>query len=231
MAKKFYLMPALDTTDMVKLSGVIQKIGNHPMLSGFKVGFSLGLTHGLPRVVEMLRRYSDKPIVYDHQKAATDIPDTGKLFAATMKNAGVNQAILFPQAGPATLQAWVEALREAGIEPIVGGLMTHPKYVVSEGGFLTDEGVVEMYRFGRKVGVKGFVVPLTKPDAVNRIVDAADLTGDLEFYSPGFGAQGGDPAAFGKLPVHHLIVGRALLGAEDPVAYLDKTQKELEALS
>ncbi len=231
MAKRFYLMPALDTTDMVKLSGVIQKIGNHPMLSGFKVGFSLGLTHGLPRVVEMLRRYSDKPIVYDHQKAATDIPDTGKLFAQTMKNAGINQAILFPQAGPATLQAWVEALREVGVEPIVGGLMTHPKYVVSEGGFLTDEGVVEMYRFGRKVGVKGFVVPLTKPEAVNRIIDAADLTGDLEFYSPGFGAQGGNPAAFGRLPVHHLIVGRALLGAEDPFAYLYKTQKELEALS
>ncbi len=231
MAKQFYLMPALDTTDLVKLSSVIEKVGNHPLISGFKVGFSLGLTHGLPRAVEVIRRYSNKTIVYDHQKAATDIPDTGKLFAQTLKAAGVNQAILFPQAGPATLKAWAEALREADIEPIVGGLMTHPQYVVSEGGFLTDEGVVEMYRFARSVGVRRFVVPLTKPEAVERLVDQADLGGDNEFYSPGFGAQGGDASAFPRLKVHHLIVGRALLGAPNPVEYLDKTKADLEVLS
>lgn len=230
MAKRFYLMPALDLTDMVKTAGLAEKIGNHPLISGFKVGFTLGLTHGLPRVVDALRRYSNKPIVYDHQKAATDIPDTGKLFASIMKDAGVTKAILFPQAGPATLQAWIQSLVDVGVTPIVGGLMTHPKYVISEGGWLADDGVADMYRQAHKAGVKEFVVPLTKPDAVNGLLDAADLTGDLEFYSPGFGAQGGDASKFPRLAVHHLIVGRALLSAPDPIKWLEETGKTLEGI-
>ena len=66
-------------------------------VGAYKVGFELGLGYGLPRVVELTRKYNGKPIIYDHQKAGTDIPDTGKNFARTMKNAGVDAVIFFPQ--------------------------------------------------------------------------------------------------------------------------------------
>jgi len=215
------IIPALDVSDLDRVSAIAETIGRHPGVYGFKVGFSLGLSHGLPAVVERIRAWSDKPVIYDHQKAATDIPDTGALFARTLADAGIDEGILFPQAGPATLAAWVDALQEAGLKVIVGGLMTHQAYQASEGGFLRDEGIMQIYRDAAARGVRSFVVPLTKPDAVRRIADEVSGAGDVEFYSPGYGKQGGDPAGLGFLARLNLIVGRSLLSAEDPAAYID----------
>jgi len=215
------VIPALDVTDLDRVSTVAAAVGRHPGVYGFKIGFSLGLGHGLPAVVERIRAHSDKPVIYDHQKAATDIPDTGALFARTLADAGVNEGILFPQAGPATLAAWVDALRDAGLKVIVGGLMTHRAYQVSEGGFLRDDGILQIYRDAAARGVRAFVVPLTKPDAVLRIAAEIGAADNTEFYSPGYGKQGGDPGALGFLSRLNLIVGRSLLAAEDPAAYID----------
>jgi len=181
----------------------------------------LGLTFGLPRVTEVIRSISSKPIIYDHQKAATDIPDTGKLFVRVMKESGIDEVILFPQAGPATEEAWIKAVQEAGLKVIVGGIMTHPQYRESEGGYLKDAAVVDMYRLAYGAGVRDFVVPLTKPLATREIFEQAGLDEGCRFYSPGYGKQGGDPAAFDFLRTHYLIIGRALLNSASPEEYLN----------
>jgi orotidine-5'-phosphate decarboxylase len=223
---EYRFVPALDLTDLHEVEKIVAAVGYHPSISGFKVGFSLGLTHGLPKVVETIRRHSDRPIIYDHQKAGTDIPATGTLFAHTMFDAGVDSAILFPQAGPETLAAWVEALFNRGLGVIVGGVMTHGAYLRSEGGYLCDDGVLDLYRRAREMGVKEFVLPLTKPAEARRMVEQAGLQ-DAEIYSPGFGAQGGEVRAFPFVARHHLIVGRALLAADDPRRWLDETAATL----
>lgn len=215
------IIPALDVTDLDRVSTLAKALGNHDGVYGFKVGFSLGLTHGLPAVVARIREHSAKPVIYDHQKAATDIPDTGTLFAKTLAQAGIDEGILFPQAGPATLKAWVQALQDAGVKVIVGGLMTHPAYRVSEGGFLQDDGIDQIYRDAAGLGVQAFVVPLTKPDAVVHIAEDVASSRDVTFYSPGYGKQGGDLAKLGFLSRLNLIIGRSLLGAEDPKAFVD----------
>jgi len=220
--KQVRLIPALDVTDLETVDRLAAAIGRHPAVYGFKVGFALGLTHGLGRVVAAIRRHSDRPVIYDHQKAATDIPDTGSLFAGTMKGAGVDEVILFPQAGPETLAAWIQALRERELKIIVGGLMTHPAYMASEGGFLADEGIERIYRLAVDAGVKAFVVPLTKPEAVEALVRAVPFPADAAFYSPGFGKQGGDPARFASIRTHHLIAGRSLLESRDPAFWVDR---------
>ena len=118
------IIPALDLTDLQKIKELIKKIDASDSIYGYKIGFSLGLTHGLPKVVETIRSVSDKPIIYDHQKAATDIPDTGKLFNQIMKSSGIDEVILFPQAGPVTLKAWVEAVLENDMDLISEGKKT-----------------------------------------------------------------------------------------------------------
>jgi len=230
MAKTRKVIPALDVTDLNRLEQLIEAIDGQEIIYGYKAGFSLGLTHGLPKVVETIRKYSDKPIIYDHQKAATDIPDTGKLFAQTMKDSGIDEVILFPQAGPATLEAWVKAVQEQEMKVIVGGIMTHPKFVVSEGGFIRDEAVIEMYRNSFELGVKDFVMPLTKPDAVKKLYKEAELDESCAFYSPGFGKQGGDAAQFAFLKTHYLIIGRALLQSLNPLKYLLDVKRDLQAI-
>jgi orotidine-5'-phosphate decarboxylase len=211
-------MPSLDQVSLAAAVNVAGQIATHPAVSSFKIGFSLGLSAGLQTVVRALREITDKPIIYDHQKAGTDIPDTGALFARVMANSGITEAILFPQAGPTTLRAWVQALQDAGIVPVVGALMTHATYVESEGGFLRDSCVAETFALAGELGVRKFVVPLTKPVPVA----ALSFPQDSVFYSPGFGAQSGDPHAFPALQEHHLIAGRALFAASDARAYVEE---------
>ena len=227
--KTFKLIPALDVLELSDVERIARVAGNNPLFYGFKAGFSLGLTHGLGKVVEMIRRYSDLPIIYDHQKAATDIPDTGKLFAQTLRRAGINEAILFPQAGPATQEAWITALREEEIKVIVGGLMTHKAYMSSEGGYLDDQAIENIYRTAVNLDVTAFVMPLTKPEAVDRILKAVPFKAGTEFYSPGYGRQGGDPSRFAGIDRHYLIVGRSLLEASDPGAWIADAAVQLRS--
>jgi orotidine-5'-phosphate decarboxylase len=222
--RRLELVPALDC-DLDRAIDLVSKVDRVEAVYGWKVGFMLGLSHGLPAVVSAIRRYSQKPIIYDHQKAATDIPDTGEAFARTLAKAGVNEGILFPQAGPETLEAWTKALQQAGLKVIVGGVMTDPRYLQSEGGWLADEGILSAYAHAAKLGVRAFVVPMTKPAIVKDIAQRLG-PGDWEFYSPGLGAQGGTVAGFEFLKRHLAIVGRALLKADDPVAYLESIAKE-----
>ncbi len=227
--KVWRLIPALDCS-LEEAVAITQAVGDHDFVYGFKVGFGLGLTYGLPTVVRALKEHTDKPVIYDHQKAATDIPATGGLFADTMLNAGVDEAILFPQAGPATLAAWARALVERELEVIVGGVMTHERYLVSEGGWLSDDLGSRGFSQALEAGVRRFVVRLTKPGAALDEIDSAGVGADCAFYSPGYGRQGGDASRFGFIGRHYIIVGRALRGAPDPAAYADQMRDELEAL-
>lgn len=225
--KTFSLVPALDSADLDAAERLVEALGQDPFIYGFKLGFSLGLGHGLGRVSEVLRRHTEKPLIYDHQKAGTDIPDTGELFADTLARCRMDEAILFPQAGPRTLRAWAEALAAREIRVIVGGVMTHQGYLLSEGGFIEDAAIFRVYTEALAAGVAGFVVPLTRPEITRQIVERCGLGDGHLFYSPGFGSQGGDPEAFEFLKNHRLIVGRSLLAAPDPVAYTRKVEAEL----
>jgi len=225
--KEWRVVPALDCS-MDRASTLVAALGSHRWVHGFKLGFALGLSHGLPEVVRVLAGHTDKPLIYDHQKAGTDIPATGALFADVLAGAGIGEAILFPQAGPATLEAWVRALQERGLAVIVGGVMTHPAYLASEGGFLVDDAGHRMFAAAAAAGVRSFVVPLTKPAEARAAIEAAGV-GDCTFYSPGYGKQGGDPSRFHFVRRHRVIVGRALLGAPDPVEFVDQMHASLVA--
>lgn len=225
--KRMGIMPSLDCTDTDYALDLVEAVASLPAVCGFKVGFGLGLACGLPEVVEALRSATDKPIVYDHQKAGTDIPDTGALFAAVMAASGVDAAILFPQAGPETLRAWVRELQEARVRPIVGGLMTHQGYLQSEGGWLSMDAVCAIYGTALELGVQEFVVPLTRPDEMRQVLSSVKFPDDALFYSPGFGAQKGAVEAAGGLLRHVVIVGRSFMQAPDPAAYVRQMAKEL----
>lgn len=213
------IIPACDV-DLEIYEDIVKETAGIDAVGGYKIGFQLALAYGLPAIVDLTREYSDKPLIYDHQKAGTDIPDTGKNFARIVKGAGIDAVILFPQSGPETLKSWVEAAREQKLDVIVGGLMTHPKYTESEGGYLSDKGVMQIYTDAVKLGISDFVVPGNKPDSIrnitNRILDLGIK--NPVFYSPGFVKQGGviSDAAIAVAGCNwHAIVGRGLYEASD----------------
>jgi len=153
------VIPACDVTSLEDLKKLVEQTHDVKGIGGYKIGLVLGLSYGLSAVVKVIRELTDLPIIYDHQKAGTDIPPMGQKFAKVCKYAGVNAVIIFPQAGPATEEAWIKACQEVGLEVLIGGEMTHPKYKKSEGGFISDEALDEIYLNATKLGVTNFVVP------------------------------------------------------------------------
>lgn len=211
------LIPACDVS-IERLDELVKATADLPQIGAYKLGMVLALSVGLPRAVEVVRKYSDKPIIYDHQKAATDIPDTGASFAKVCKEAGVDSVILFPQAGPVTERAWIHAAKEERLGVIVGGLMTHDSYTQGEGGYILDQSVLDMYLNAANEGVTDFVVPGTKIEAVHKIREMLEHEGvSPVLYSPGLIKQGGDIVAAKKAAGNkwHAIVGRAIYEASD----------------
>ncbi|MDO8513506.1 MAG: hypothetical protein Q7S37_03310 [bacterium] len=146
-----------------------------PGVSAFKVGITLsGGNEGLKRKVGRIKAITNKPIVYDHQKAGTDIPQMGVKFAKMLKAAGVDEVILFPLAGPTTQIAWTEACREAGLEVLVGAHMTHAQFLVCEGGYIADDAPERIFRLAVGLGVRNFVVPGNKVEFVKKYFDLID---------------------------------------------------------
>jgi orotidine-5'-phosphate decarboxylase len=212
------LIPACDV-DLEKFGDIVRTLESVAKIGAYKIGMSLGLSHGLSKVVETARRYSQKPLIYDHQKAGTDIPDTGKEFAKVVKKSGVDAVIFFPLAGPATLKAWVNSAFEQELKVLVGCRMTHKNFVRSEGGYIEDTAIEKAYLEAANLGVTDFVVPGNNPGFIKYIrnlLEQADVRNPI-FYAPGFIAQKGtiSEAAAAAGEKWHAIVGRAIYESQD----------------
>ena len=190
---EYGIIPACDVSSISELENLVKETADLEGIVGYKLGFSLGLSHGLRTVVDIIEKQTDLPIVYDHQKAGTDIPQMAELFAQTCKASGITGVIIFPQAGPVTEEAFINALFNADLIPLVGGEMTHPKYLGKDGGFIRDESVEEMYLTGARNGVTYFIGPGNKPERINHYVKLLkNVVPKPMFCMPGIGRQGGD---------------------------------------
>ena len=217
------IIPSCDRLTLHNFDELVRQTSTLKMVGGYKIGFELALKYGLPKVVRIARKYTRKMLIYDHQKGGTDVPYTGQEFMRTVKTAGVDAVILFPQAGPETARAWIYRAYTEGLRVIVGGLMTHPAYTVSEGGFIDDKNALDIYRIAAKAGVTDFVVPGTKVDAI-KLVNGILSKEHIKpiFYVTGFGRQEAVISQINNI-LHknwHPIVGSAIYGAEKEHYYI-----------
>lgn len=216
------VIPACDVYTLEELRELVAATCEIEGIVGYKLGALLGLTYGLPQLVGIVREYTDLPVIYDHQKAGTDIPQMGAKFAHVCAEAGINGVIIFPQAGPETEVAFIDSLIEENLVPIVGGEMTHPRYLTREGGFIRDSAPMEMYTIAAAKGVEYYVVPGNKPDVVRQYhVALSRVVKEPKYCMPGIGRQGGDiSSAFEPLAgaSAYAIIGAAIYEHEDMAA-------------
>lgn len=207
---------AADVYELKDLMTLLRATADISGISAFKPGITLGLD-GLLEATRMIKLESDGrlKVIYDHQKAGNDIPEMGEKFAKKLVDAGVDAAILFPFTGPATQEAWTNACFSAGLQVLTGGIMTHPKFLVSEGGYIADEAPEAIFRLAAKLGVRHFVVPGNKLGWVQKLraILVEELgEGNFVLYAPGFITQGGDLSECGLVAgkEFHGIVGSGI---------------------
>lgn len=207
------IIPSCDV-DIDTYERILKETHDLEEVGAYKIGFQLGLGYSLPRIVELTRKYTNKPLIYDHQKAGTDIPDTGRSFAKIVKDSGIDSIILVPLAGPETEDVWIKEAFDKGLNVIVGGLMTHNRYTKSRGGYIDDGAVIEMYLNAAKLGVTDFVTPMNKQESILYI--RAHLERDITptFYMPGFSSTSRNISSFAGNS-WHAIIGRGLYYSND----------------
>src|SRR3989338_2720833 len=145
------IIPSCDVDSLEKLRKLVSETCDVGGIGAYKIGFELVIPFGMETVANEIRNITKLPIIYDHQKAATDIPEMGGKFVAACKHA--DAIILFPQAGPKTEEAWVKAVQKSGKTVIVGGEMTHDGYLDETGGYLKDDAPERMYGLATSLGV------------------------------------------------------------------------------
>jgi orotidine-5'-phosphate decarboxylase len=210
------IIPSCDVATLEKLRKVVSETCEVKGVGAYKIGFELVIPFGMEKVCAEIRKITKLPIIYDHQKAATDIPEMGEKFVAACKE--VDAIILFPQAGPVTEKEWIQAVQKAKKTVIVGGEMTHDGYLANEGGFLMNDAPERIYALAAELGVSDYVVPGNKPDRILKYRMLLESKGVKPvFYSPGLVAQGGSITEGAKAAGErwHAIVGRGIYGAKN----------------
>jgi len=212
------IIPACDVANKEEFEKIIIETCDIPGIGAYKVGLELTILFGLKILVEIARRHTDLPIIYDHQKGGTDIPDLGTKFAKSCAATGVDAVILFPFGGSVTEREWIKACQSEGLKTIVGGHMTQKNFLASEDGFIADNAPERIYEVAMESGIRDFVVPGNKQDLVVKYRRLFENEGiNFSLYAPGFIAQGGSITDCGKVAGEnwHAIVGTAIYKAQN----------------
>ena len=221
------IIPSCDVDSLEKLEKLVKSTCSVKGVGAYKIGFELVIPFGMASVVKTIRKITKLPIIYDHQKAGTDIPEMGLKFMKACRLA--DAVILFPMAGPETEAAWIKAAQKAGMNVIVGGEMTHPAYLKESGGFIDDNAPVRIYEIAASMDVTDFVIPGNKPEkAIEYASSIKSKVKSPVFYSPGLVTQGGDISDLGKkLDSWHAIIGRAIYESKDMKKAAEELAKNL----
>jgi orotidine-5'-phosphate decarboxylase len=198
------LILALDVTGKKQALAIAHACASH--IDAIKLGYPLILSCGLAIAGEL--EALDLPLIADFKVA--DIPNTNRLIAEQVFDAGFSSIICHGFTGKDAVQACVDVSADYGGACFVVAEISHPGATAFFHG-----GAAEMIAsLAMECGADGIIAPATRPERVKVL---RKIVGNRKILSPGVGAQGGDAATVAKL-VDGIIVGRAIYEAEDPAS-------------
>ncbi len=196
------LILALDVTEKKKALAVVHACASH--VDAVKIGYPLILSCGISLAKDL--EEEDLPLIADFKVA--DIPNTNRLIAEQVFDAGFASIICHGFTGKDAVQACVDTSSDYGGACFVVAEMSHPGATeFFQGG--TAERIA---RLAMECGADGIIAPATRPD---RITVLRQIVGNRKILSPGIGTQGGDADLVARL-VDGIIVGRAIYEADNP---------------
>lgn len=198
------LILALDATEKKQVLRIAE--ASAPNLDAIKLGYPLILSCGLAFAAEF--EEFDLPLIADFKVA--DIPNTNRLIAEQVFDAGFASIICHGFPGKDSVQACVDVAEDYGGACFVVAEMSHPGATA----FFHGGAAEKIAELAMECGADGIIAPATRPE---RIKALRKIVGKRKILSPGVGAQGGDAAAVAEV-VDGIIVGRAIYESDDPAA-------------
>jgi orotidine-5'-phosphate decarboxylase len=202
------LILALDTPGKKQALAIAHSCAPH--IDAIKLGYPLILSCGLAFAGEL--EILDLPLIADFKVA--DIPNTNRLIAEQVFDAGFSSIICHGFTGKDAVQACVDVAADYGGSCFVVAEMSHPGAPL----FFHGGAAEKIASLAIECGADGIIAPATRPERVKVL---RNIVGRRKILSPGIGAQGGDAAAVAAI-VDGIIIGRAIYEAEDPAAAAER---------
>ena len=88
------IIPACDILTLREFERILEETSSIEGIVGYKIGSVLALRFSLPEICRIAKKHTDLPLIYDHQKAGTDIPAIAEKFAESCAKSGISAAII-----------------------------------------------------------------------------------------------------------------------------------------
>ncbi|ASJ13060.1 orotidine-5'-phosphate decarboxylase [Thermococcus thioreducens] len=193
------LILALDVYDRKRALEIAECTAEY--LWAIKVNWPLIIGSGLGIITE-LKQVTGLPIIADLKLA--DIPNTNRLIASKVFEAGADYVIAHGFVGKDS----VKAVMELG-NTIIVVEMSHP----GAREFI-QPATDKLIELANKLEPFGVIAPATRPERVSYI--RSKLKPGLKILTPGVGAQGGKVREVLKAGADYIIVGRSIYASENP---------------
>lgn len=168
-------------------------------------------------IIGELKDETGFPLMADLKLA--DIPNTNRLIAGKVFEAGVDYVIVHGFVGNDSVRAVME-LRET----IIIIEMSHPgakEFIQS----VTEE----LTKLANELEPFGVIAPATRPERVSYIRSKLKL--EIRILAPGVGVQGGKSTEVLKAGADYIIVGRSIYASDEPREAARKLYEEVRAWS
>ncbi|WP_292521744.1 orotidine-5'-phosphate decarboxylase [Methanoculleus sp.] len=205
------LILSLDVLDRQRACAIAESCA--PFIDAVKVGYPLVLSAGLSIVKDLAGL--GLPLIADFKVA--DIPNTNRLICEAVFAAGFDAVIAHGFVGADAARTCVEVAHNQGGAAYIVAEMSHPGATE----FFHDGVAERIAALAVSCRADGIIAPATRPERISRL---REIVGNKTIYSPGVGAQGGDPDAVARL-VDGIIVGRSIYAAEDPAAEAERLSR------
>jgi orotidine-5'-phosphate decarboxylase len=225
-ANKSKIVLALDLEDpnrnslLRKSREMLRKVGKY--ICAVKINrqlvLALGLHEGVDTIVEMAHELS-LPTIMDAK--LNDVGHTNEFMTRSYADAGFDGVIASPIAGwEGGLDSVFQSAHSRGKGVILLLYMSNPgaETLYSLQAIMENGKARPMFELFAEMAVQwranGVIVGATRPEIVTRV---RDLIGpNIAIFSPGIGAQGGDPRRALVAGSDYLIVGRSIYSQSDP---------------
>ena len=204
------LILALDVYDRERALEIAECTAEY--LGAVKVNWPLIIGSGLGIITE-LKQVMGLPIIADLKLA--DIPNTNRLIASKVFEAGADYIIAHGFVGKDS----VEAVMELG-KTIIVVEMSH----LGAREFIqpVTDRLIEL---ANELEPFGVIAPATRPERVSYI--RSKLKPGIKILTPGVGAQGGRAGEVLKAGADYVIVGRSIYASENPREAARKLHEEI----